>query len=197
MQNFDELKNIWQQADQKDLPSVKEILSEVAKSRKKMMRKNIFGALILSFTFAYIAWIGIHYNFQYITTKIGVVITLISILTGIFFNTKLAKMLLKQSNPTLDNSSYLQQLKEYRNQQRTIQTKGITLYFILLTLGIVLYMYEFAARDVIFGIISYSITLTWIAFNWFYLRKRTINKQQKEINTQIENIEKLINHINN
>src|ERR1700756_3959743 len=113
MQNFHELKNIWQQADQKNLPSVKEILSEVAKSRKKMMRKNIFGALILSLTFIYIVWIGIHYNFQNNTTKIGIIITLVSILTGIFFNTKLAKMLLKQGNPTLDNTSYLQQLIEY------------------------------------------------------------------------------------
>lgn len=196
MQNFDELKNLWQ-TTKNDLPSAKEILAQIETVRKKMIRKNILGITLLSLTFVFIIWIGIHYDFEIITTKIGILITLISILIGIVFNTKLANMLLKQGDPTLDNNHYLQQLIEFRNEQRKFQTKGISLYFILLTTGLMLYMYEFASRDLTFGIIAYGITLAWIAFNWFYIRKKTIAKHEKEINQQIENIEKLITNIEN
>lgn len=193
MQNFDELKNIWQ-TTKSDLPSAKETFAEIENSRKKMIRKNMLMIITMSLTFAYIIWIGVHYDFEIITTKFGILLTLISIIVGIIFNTKLASKLLKQGDPTLDNNSYLQQLIEFRNQQRAIQTKGITLYFILLTTGLMLYLYEFAARDLQFGIFAYSITLAWIAFNWFYLRKRTIAKQEKQINQQIEAIESIINN---
>jgi hypothetical protein len=196
MQNFDELKNLWQ-TTKNDLPSAKEILAQIDTVRKKMIRKNIFGITLLSLTFIFIIWIGIHYDFEMITTKIGILITLISIIIGIVFNTRLANMLLKQGDPTLDNNHYLQQLIEFRNQQRRIQTKGISLYFILLTSGLMLYMYEFAARDLKSGITAYSITLGWIAFNWFYIRKKTIAKHEKEINGQIENIEKLMTTFKN
>jgi hypothetical protein len=197
MQNFDDIKNIWQQTSDKNLPSVKEILLQVEKLRKKMIRKNILGALTLVFTFLFISFIGCHYDFKLWTTKAGIIIALVSIVIGIIFNTRLVKLLLKQSDPTLDNNSYLHQLMTFRTNQRFIQTTGISLYFILLTVGILLYMYEFAVRDLVFGIISYSTTLGWIAFNWFYVRKKSIAKQEKEINEQIENIEKLISNIGN
>ena len=193
MQNFDELKNLWQ-TTKNNLPSAKETFAQIASARKKMIRKNILVIIALSLTFAYLIWIGAHYDFEMITTKLGILIALISIIIGIIFNTKLANKLLKQGDPTLDNNSYLQQLIEFRNQQRVIQTKGITLYFILLTSGLILYMYEFAVRDLQLGVISYSITLAWIAFNWFYLRKKTIAKHEKEINGQIEAIESIINN---
>jgi hypothetical protein len=196
MQNFDDLKGLWQKGNEKNLPASKDILSAITKSRKKMLRRNTLAILSLGLTFAFITWIGTHYDFRLVTTKIGIVLTLISIVMGVFFNTKLANLLKKQNDPTLSNHAFLQQLIEYRNVQRIFQTKGISLYFFLLTIGIMLYMFEFAVRDLTFGIIVYCITLGWIAFNWFYLRKKAIRKYEIEINEQINNIEKLINKIN-
>lgn len=191
MQNFDELKNVWQNTNS-DLPSAEVILMENERSRKKMIRKSIFGIITLGLTFCFITYIGFHYDFELLTTKAGIIITLISICLGIFFNTSLVKLLIKKLDALVDNQNYLNQLKEIRTKQRQIQTTGISVYFLLLTLGIMLYMYEFAKRDLTFGVIAYSLTLAWIAFNWFYLRKRMIKKQQAEINKQIDNIEKLM-----
>lgn len=194
MQNFDDIKNLWQQsAGSSDLPSAKEVLAEIALVRKKMIRKNLLAIITLALTFGFIAWIGVHYHFESISTNLGIVITLIAIVTGIIFNTQLASRLLKQNDPSLSNSEFLQQLIAFRSQQRLLQTKGISAYFILLTAGILMYMYEFASRDLRFGIIAYCVTLAWIAFNWFYARKRTIRKQEKVINGQIERLEKLMN----
>ena len=182
---------MWQNTNN-DLPSAETVLIENERSRKKMIRKSVFGIITLSFTFFFIVYIGFHYDFELLTTKAGIIITLISICIGIFFNTSLAKLLIKKVDALVDNQHYLNQLKEIRIKQRQIQTTGISVYFLLLTTGIVLYMYEFAKRDFTFGIISYSLTLAWIAFNWFYLRKRMIKKQQEEIDKQIDNIEKLM-----
>ena len=192
MQNFEELKNMWQQSGSgNELPDAKAVLAKVEALRKKMIRKNILLIITLAFTFAFITWIGFHYDFELQSTRVGIVITLIAIVAGIIFNTKLARLLLKQNDPTLSNSEYLQQMIAFRNSLRMVQTKGITLYFILLTTGLILYMYEFASRDLTFGISVYSITLGWMAFNWFYLRKRAIRKQEREISAQIEALEGL------
>ena len=192
MQNFDDIKNLWQKTGENDLPDAAEILLQVQKARKKILLKTIVGGLILCFTFIFIALLGIHYQFQQWTTQTGIILTLAAIVMGIIFNSKLVQLLLKQSDLTLSNSDYLQQLIRFRSTQRTIQTKGITAYFILLTMGIILYMFEFAQRNLTFGICAYAITLAWIVFNWFYTRKRTIAKQQKEINGQIAKIERIL-----
>ena len=134
------------------------------------------------------------YDYKIITTEIGIIITLIAIVVGIVFNSKLTNLLFKQNDPTLDNNTFLQQLINFRTQQRSIMTRGISIYFILLTSGIMLYMYEFAIRDLKFGIISYTLTLAWLAFNWFYIRKRSIAKHEREINKQIAGIENIINN---
>ena len=197
MQNFDELKNIWQQADPIALPSAKDILQEAEKAHRKIKAKIITGIVTLTFTFIYICFIAWYYNFDCITTKIGIILTLLAVVTGIVFNTQLASLLSKKADTTLDNNHYLGQLILFRNRQRFIQTKGISLYFVLLTVGILLYMYEFASRDFTFGVIVYSITLGWIVFSWFFLRKKAIAKQGKLINEQIARIESLLSSIKN
>lgn len=195
MQNFENIKSLWQVSTEKTLPEAKEIILRIQKTRRKMIRRNIIGGTILCLTFIYICFIGWYYHFEQWTTRVGIIITLFGIVIGVAFNSHLVQLLLKQDNLTLDNKSYLQQLTHFRNTQQLIRTKGMALYYILLTVGIVLYMVEFAKRNIYFGIIAYTITLGWIAYSWFFiLKKRRVN-HSKEINEQIENIEKLIKGI--
>ena len=195
MQNFDNIKNLWKTTEENKLPEANEIILQVQKVRKKMIRKNIIGGTILCFTFIYICFIGWYYHFEQWTTRAGIIITLFGIVMGVAFNSHLVQLLLKQDNLTLDNRAYLHQLIHFRNTQHLIRTKGIAIYYILLAVGLVLYIVEFAKRNIYFGIIAYTLTLGWIAFSWFYfLRKRKVH-QDKEINEQIENIEKLIKGI--
>lgn len=194
MEDFDTLKSLWQQAPN-DLPSAKEVLDECERSKRKMKRKTILTIVSLSLTFAFITFIAFYYEFEIWTTKAGILLTLASIAFGIFCNTDMAKLLFKNSDAGLSNSEYLDQLKTIRNKQRNFQTRGISIYFLLLTTGIVLYMLEFAIRNWIFGLTAYGITLAWIAFNWFYIRKKMIRKQTEEINKQIGNIERLVHSL--
>ena len=192
MQNFENIQNLWHSSPENTLPEIKEIILRIRNARIKMIRRNIIGGSILCLTFFYICFIGWYYHFEQWTTRVGIVITLIAIVMGVVFNTWLVQLLLKQSDLTLDNKAYLQQLIQYRNTQHFIHTKGIALYYILLTVGIMLYMVEFAKRNIYFGIFAYTLTLGWIAFSWFYILRKRKTSQDKEINDQIENIERLI-----
>lgn len=196
MTNFEDIKNLWQNAKpEKNLPGSSEMISKIESVRKKIMRRNLLSTITLCLTFVFIVWIGLRYEFEYITTKIGLMLVLLSIALGIFCSIKLINRLSGKIDVTSDTNSYLKQLMSFRNKQRIIQTKGLAVYFSLLTAGLMLYEIEFAVRDLTFGIVFYALTLAWMAFVWFYLRKRSIAKQEKQINEQIALLESMINKL--
>ena len=62
----------------------------------------------------------------------------------------------------------------------------LSIYFVMLGLGIVLYMIEYTMMMTTFwAIFAYTLTLAWIAFNWFFIRPRTIKKQQAKLDELI------------
>lgn len=192
MKNFDEIKNLWQNAfPENNMPDPDVIISRVEAARKKSFRKNIFSVTLLILTFLFIVWIAFGYDFELITTKIGLILVLMTILLGIFFNIICLNRLSDKLDITTDTNSYLQKLISFRNKQRLIQTKGLSVYFAMLTAGLTLYEIEFAVRDLTFGIIYYSLTIGWIAFVWFFLRKRSIAKHEKLLNDQISMLENI------
>lgn len=196
MKTFDEIKDLWQNTSpEKDLPDTTEIITKIESTRKRIMRRNLFSTILLCLTFVFIVWIGFRYDFEMITTKIGLLLVLSSIALGIFCNIKLINRLSGKIDITSDTNSYLQQQVSFRNKQRAIQTKGLSVYFIILTAGLTLYEIEFAVRDLTFGIIYYLCTLGWMAFVWFYLRRKSIAKQEKQINEQITLLENLISKL--
>ncbi len=192
MKNFDEIKGLWQKAvPENDMPDPSVIISKVEAVRKRSLRRNIFSITLLILTFCFIVWIAFGYDFELITTKIGLILVLMTILLGIFFNIICLNRLSDKLDITTDTNSYLQKLISFRNKQRLIQTKGISVYFAMLTAGLTLYEIEFAVRDLTFGIIYYSLTMGWIAFVWFFLRKRSTAKHEKQLNEQISMLENI------
>lgn len=192
MQNFDNIRSLWQSDMEKGLPDTEKIILQIRNIRKKMIRRYITGAVILVLTFLFIGFIGWYYHFEEWTTRTGIIIILLTIVLGIIFNTRLIRLLWQQSDLTLDNKKFLEQLIRFRNIQSAIKSKGMALYFILLSIGITLYMVEFTRRNIYFGIGAYTITFGWIVFAWVYFHKRKVNKQENEINEQIEYIERMI-----
>jgi hypothetical protein len=45
------------------------------------------------------------------------------------------------------------------------------------------------------GMLAYVVTFAWIAFNWFYLRPKTIKKQQGKLNELINKFEEINNQL--
>ncbi len=53
-------------------------------------------------------------------------------------------------------------------------------------------LFEYAARMTPIGYITtYSVTIAWLGFNYFYLRPKSVKKQQKKVNDLIEKIKEM------
>lgn len=186
---------IWQQ-QKVNQPNIEELLDKLKHFKKTSLQKLIISNILLAATSGFIIFIWYYYQPQFITTKIGIVLIILAMVIFVFSNTKLFAVFNKIDN-TKNNNQYLQSLSTIKTKQKYMQTKMLGFYFILLSLGICLYMYEYTSRmTTIWAIFTYSITLTWIGFNWFYIRPKTIKKQQiklDELICKFESVNKQLN----
>lgn len=169
-----------------------EDLKNRLKHFKKASLRSIWKTNIMLFaTSAFIIFIWIYYQPQFISTKIGIVLTILAMVIYVIVYNRLLKHY-KEIDTNLTNQQYLQKLILIKKKQQFMQTKVLSLYFVLLMVGICLYMYEYASRMKIhFALLTYGVTLLWIAFNWFYIRPKQIKKQQDKINVLIGKFEEI------
>lgn len=189
-----DFKNIWKQQTS-NKPNLEELLGKLKKFRNQNLRKLILANVALITTSILIAFIWYIYQPQMITTKIGIVLVILAMAIFLLAYNKMF-MVFYKIDQTQTNSEYLQSLYVVKSKQKWIETTILNLYFIMLFLGICLYMYEYTSRMSFgFGILTYAITCAWIAFNWFYLRPRTIKKQQRKLNELINKFEEIKNQL--
>ncbi len=179
---------IWKQ-QKVSQPNIEELLSKLKQFKKSSLQKLIISNIMLVATSGFIIFIWYYYQPQFITTKIGIALTILAMVIFVFSNNKLFFVFNKIDN-TKNNNEYLQCLTTLKTKQKYMQTKMLAFYFITLSLGIFLYMYEYTSKmTTVWAIFSYLITLTWIGFNWFYLRPKIIKKQQTKFNELISKFE--------
>lgn len=187
-----DFKDLWRKQSVSQ-PDMKDLLARVAKFKKAGLRSLWIVNILLLVTSVFIVFIWIYYQPQFISTKIGIIITILAMVIYLFtYNKLLSKY--KNIEATQTNQEYLQNLIVIKKKQQFLQTKMMTFYFLALTVGICLYMYEYASRMTLLGAsLAYGITLLWMMFNWFYIRPKQIKKQQEKINDLIGKFEE-VNH---
>ena len=185
--NFNEL---W--AKQKTgEPDIEDLLSKMNTFKKSNLKKLIITNLLLITTSLFIILIWVYFQPQMITTKIGIIVTILAMAIFVIGYNQSFVLFRKQTN-TLSTAEYLKDLLAIKAQQEFMQTTMLNLYFILLSAGIGLYMFEYTVRMTAFwGIVAYGITSIWILFNWFYLRPKQIKKQQSKLDEIIGKFEEL------
>ena len=189
-----DFKNIWKQQTS-NKPNIEELLGKLKKFKNENLRKLILTNLLLIATSLGIAFIWYRYQPQLATTKIGIVLVILAMVIFLLAYNKLF-MVFYKIDDTQSNSDYLQNLYLVKNKQKFMQTTMLNLYFIMLFLGICLYMYEYASRmTLMYGILAYGLTFIWIGINWFYLRPKTIRKQQSKIDGLIDKFEEINNQL--
>ncbi|WP_336702576.1 hypothetical protein [Chryseobacterium indologenes] len=189
-----DFKNIWKQQTS-NKPNLEELLGKLKKFRNQNLRKLILANVALITTSILIAFIWYIYQPQMITTKIGIVLVILAMVIFLLAYNKMF-MVFYKIDQTQSNSDYLQSLYVVKNKQKWMETTILNLYFMMLFLGICFYMYEYTSKMAIgFGILAYAMTCAWIAFNWFYLRPRTIKKQQEKLDELINKFEEINNQL--
>ncbi|MFT3793266.1 hypothetical protein [Flavobacterium sp.] len=185
--NFNEL---WQ-SNQPNIPDPQEIIAKALKVQRNTRRKTLFGNALLAATLAFIIFIVLHYDPKMPTTKLGTLIVVIAIVMQIIASGKLIPMT-RKTDATSSTADFLKQMLQIQQKQLYLQTTIMSLYFVMLSGGIFLYMYEYAVRMGALGFgLTYGLTALWIALSWFYIRPRTIRKQNGALNEVIENLQKM------
>lgn len=185
-----DFKNIWQQ-QKVNKPDLKDLLAILESYKSKNLKKLILTNVMLLLTSIFIGLIWYHYQPQLLSTKIGIVLIILAMVIFLFAYNRLFTFFYK-TNTDQSNSDYLHSLYVLKSKQGFVQTFMTNLYFTMLLAGISLYMYEYTSRMTTFmAVFAYSLTFIWIAFNWFYIRPKTIRKEQSKLHELIKKFEEI------
>jgi len=187
--NFNEL---WAKQRSSE-PNQENLLLQIKKMKQTNLRKLVITNFLLITTSGLIILVWVYFQPQFITTKIGMVLVILTMSIYLLAYNR-SYSLFKDNMNSQSNRDYLNELLAIKAKQLFIHSTMLNLYFVLLSTGLSLYMYEYASRMTTFwGMFTYGITALWILANWFYLRPRQIKKQQSkldEIIRKLQNINK-------
>lgn len=186
--NFNEL---W--AKQKTSPPNREALfTKIKQYKKRQTRQLVLANTLFVLTAGFIVFIWMYYQPNLISTKLGIILIILSMtIMGIAYSKNF--LLYRSLSETLSYSEYLKNLLELKKRQVFIQGTMLNIYFVMLSAGLGLYMYEYIRMmSVFWGVFSCTVTAVWILFNWFYLRPRQIKKQQSKLNEIIDKVESIM-----
>jgi H+/Cl- antiporter ClcA len=196
MNNFEDIQSLWQQAPAAEAPGVHELIAGLRKKRRKMQWRTAGLVLLLLLTIFFLALIIGRYEFRFLTTKIGIALALIAVGAAVAVNSNMLALLLQNNGADTNNHQYLQSLKKFRERMRFMHTYGISIYFLLMGTGILLYIYEFVQHNILKMVLAYGLTAGWFLFAWFVLRPRTVKKQTAGIDEMIRRLNEMDGQLN-
>jgi hypothetical protein len=172
-------------------PSMEELNKKMKQLKRSGIRKLYLTVITLSLTSIFIIWVWVEYNPKMYSTNLGIILILLAMAIYGFSYNQLLPML-RSADEGSSSSEFLQNLIQIKRKQQQLLGTLLNLYFIMLTIGICLYMIEPTTRMSMDGqILAYSVTLAWIALNWFYIRPRMIKKQREKIDALIERFSRM------
>lgn len=183
-----DFKNLWKQQEAEQ-PELSDLMLLLRSYKNKGLKRLVLTNVLLVMTTVGLVLIWYYFQPQLITTKIGLITTILAMLIFVLAYNTLFKYY-KSASEFESNSAYLKNLITIKRKQKFMQTTMLQLYFILLSLGVCLYLYEYVKlMPTVVGFLVYALTLAWLAFNWFYLRPKTIKKQEKKLDILIKKFE--------
>ncbi len=191
MDPFKNLQDAWKGQEVSGLPDIENVKKNIRGLRNKLVRKNIIAIVLLSLTILVMIAILFFIDFEFVTTKAAVIGMIVTISGAILFMMRLNNQLYKADRLQHSSKAYLEKLKGFKTEQGQMQHRLAIAYFVIITALLYLYFYEIYIMSATLGIIAYTSATLWILFVWFYLRPKTIAKQEGQINKMIEEVERI------
>jgi len=184
-----DFKSLWNKEGTSDIPGTKELIEKAGDLKKITRSKLIRLNLMLVATAVFIIYIGFNIDNEKLTTKIGIALITVAIVSYLAVYNQLMPLLFKSDMET-SSHEYLNQLIRIKRKQDFLNKVMINVYFSLFSVGMFLYLLQFAMRGTFIGcILVYGLTFGWIGFSWFYLRPRGIKKKQLPLLNMIAKLE--------
>lgn len=194
MENNIDFKDLWKKQSISQ-PSINELLAKLKHFKKTSLRRLILTNAMLIATCVLILVIWYYYQPQFLSTKIGIVLNVAIMAIYLLVYNRLFDAY-KELDNTDSNAAYLQKLIAIKTKQKFLQSKMLSIYFVVLGLGTCLYMYEYASMmSFLWGFFVYAVLLFWMGFVWFYLRPRQIVKENSKIDTLIDTFQRINNQL--
>lgn len=189
MNSNTDFKSLWQGLATGPVPPVETIIAEAKKVLQQAKRKLLVTNITLALTAAFIVILFFNIEIKMMTTRLGILLVVLSIVAYLAVYNKLLVNLFKPMQE-MDSKAYLDKLIAANKKQQFLQRTALSVYYLCLSVAICLYMIEYTAKMPLWaGILTYVVTLAWIAISWFIIRPRTIRKQQAALDTVISKLE--------
>jgi len=189
-----DFKDLWKKQTITQ-PNMEDLITRLKQFKKTALHSLWITNILLFATCIFIIVIWYFYQPEFISTKIGIVLMVSAMVIYLVVYNRLLRTY-KNIDATQTNQEYLQKLILIKRKQQFLQSKILSLYFVLLGIGICLYMYEYTSRmSVFYGITSYVVLLIWMGIAWFYLRPKEIRKHEGKLNNLIAKFEEVNNQL--
>lgn len=190
MQDFDSLKNIWQQPGAGNAPAMINISKQLKTTKMKLLKPQLHGAVYLTLTAVFIVCLAVfgNLNFQHwYTYGAMALISLICLLQATFMYTTYKKI--KHIDETATPATHLQQWEAYYDLRKKQIKWNMPVYYILLNMAMGIYVIElFTGRPLRNVLIFIAVYAAWMLFAYFYLGKRSMQKEKNRLQQIIDEL---------
>ena len=200
MQDFDALKNIWQQpaGTTGSKPDITTIINNTTTSKMKLQKTQLHGAIMLVLTGIFITCLAIFGNLNFIHwyTYGGMALIVIVCLVQAAFMYMTYKKL-KSIDDTVEPSAHLRQWEAYYHLRKKQNQWNMPVYYVALNIAMAVYMVEiFTGRPLLNVLIFIVVYAAWMLFAYFYLGKRNIKKEDNRLQKVINELKTIEGQLN-
>lgn len=191
MQEFDDIKSLWQSHTVELKISSEEMLSQAKKEVNSMRTKSLLNIVGMGLSFVAIVLLWLLFDFQSWTTHAGItiLITAIAVYTFILYR---SHRLISKNDFTAHPSDFLEELKGYQLSRYVLYNRLYWIYMVALCLGIGLYFFEILAYFSFWKqMLALGLTFGWLVFCSTIVRKIVIKKEKERIALLIEKFERI------
>lgn len=185
-----DLSRIWKKQPTRS-SDYDDLINRIHSYKKASNKKKVISNISLTLTALVIISIWVLYKADTVFPKIGMSLIIAAISISLFKFNQFYKSF-NELDKSIDSKGYLDALIAIQKRQKDIQGNFINIYFILLSLGLLFYMYEFSLKmDTKTAVVAYVLTFGWVAFVWLYLKPKVAKKQNEKLEKFIDSIEKI------
>ena len=200
MQDFDSLKNMWQQPVKSGDVS-QDIINSITNTKTtkmKLQKPQLHGAIALTLTAIFIACLAIFggLNFKHWYTYGGMVLICIVCLVQASFMYATYKKI-KSIDDTVEPAAHLHQWEAYYDLRKRQNRWNMPVYYVLLNVAMAMYMIEiFTGRPIVNVLIFIAIYMAWMLFAYFYLGRRNLRREDNRLQTIINDLKGIEGQLN-
>ena len=193
MENFDNIKNIWNSEKAENIPQLSEINHEMLKYKAKTKQSLHFWFYLLLLSAALMFCVLVFNKTEMVSTIVGEIMIILTISYVIYNYIKI--IVQKRVNDIISNNDYLSLLKQEKINDLRLKKKSQAISFLLLFLSYGIFLHEIISESTKTLVIGYSIYMAIMAVLWFIYKPYWDKKQKKANQILIDKIENLKNQI--